>query len=150
MLKPYQKQIVYLMIQQEILLAKLYSLFAEQFSDSATVWRELAEEEKKHATWLEQLYEAGEKGIYLFDEGKIKIVTLNNFTDYLREVITKAKNKELSFEQAVAYALDLEKSLIEKNIFNHFDSTSQQAQVVLNWLTRETEKHLAKVQSLQE
>jgi len=54
------------MIRQESLLSKLYPLFAEQFPEHGEVWDELAREEKKHANWLKQLYDAGEKSIVLF------------------------------------------------------------------------------------
>ena len=63
MLKPYQRKIIELMIRQESLLARLYSLFAEQFLEHSEVWNGLVEEEKKHAAWLEQLFNAGDKGI---------------------------------------------------------------------------------------
>ena len=148
MLKPYQKEIIELMIRQESLLSKLYTLFAEQFLEHGDVWEELAKEEKQHANWLKQLYDAGEKSIILFDEGKTKTQTMNIYIKYLMGIIAKAENQELTLPQAITYTMDLESSLIEKNAFTHFDSLSEQARSVLKRLAQETEGHFKRVQAL--
>lgn len=148
MLKPYQKKIIELMIRQEFLLAKLYTLFAEQFPTHGEVWSDLVKEEKKHAIWLKQLYDAGEKGIILFDEGKIKTYTMNAYIEHLERVIARAENQELTTVQAISFTLDFECALIEKNVFTHFDSTSEKARSVLKRLIMDTENHIKIVQAL--
>jgi len=144
-LKTYQKDIFKLMIKQESLMAKLYTLFAEQFPEHGEVWNELVKEEKKHAGWLKQLYEAEEKGIVLFDEGKVKTYTMKAYIEYLEQIIVRAENNELTLAQAITYTLDFERSLIEKNIFTHFDSTSEKAKSVLKRLTVDIESHIKRV-----
>lgn len=148
MLKTYQKEIIKLMIRQETLLAKLYMLFAQQFPKHREVWNELAKDEKNHANWLKQLYDAGEKGIVLFDDGKVKTPALKNYIAYLEQLIAMAEKKELTIDKAVAYTMDFEKSLIEKNVFTHFDSTSEKARNILNRLNSETKGHIEKIQAI--
>ena len=148
MLKPYQKKIIDGLVRQETLLAKLYTLFAEQFPEHAQAWSELAIEEKKHASWLQQLHDAGEKGIILFDEGKIKTYTMDTFINYLEGIIAKAESGELSLANAISHTIDLERSLLEKNTFSHFDSTSEKARSVLKRLTRETENHIERIKAI--
>lgn len=148
MLKTYQKEIIELMIRQEALLAKLYMLFVEQFPKHREVWNELARDEKNHANWLKQIYDAGEKGIVLFDDGKVKTPALKSYIEYLEQLIALTEKKELTIDKAVAYTLDFEKSLIEKNVFIHFDSTSEKARKVLNRLKSETESHIEKIQAI--
>ena len=114
MLKPYQKEIIKLMIRQESLLAKLYTLFTEQFPEHGEVWDELTKEEKKHANWLNQLYDAGEKSIILFDEGKTKTYTMNTYIEHLEGIITRVENREVTLPQAISYTLDFERSLIHR------------------------------------
>lgn len=145
MLKPYQKVILDLMTRQESLLAKLYTLLAEQFPEHDEVWNNLAQDEKKHATWLKQLYDAGEKGIILFDEGKVKTFTMNTYIEHLESIIARTENQELTQVQAISFTLDFERSLIEKNVFSHFDSTSEKARSVLKRLITETENHIKKI-----
>ena len=136
------------MIRQEVLLAKLYTLFIEQFPEHDEIWKHLVIEEKKHASWLNQFYDAGEKGIILFDEGKVKTYTMNAYIDHLEQVIAKIENQELTQTQAISFALDFENSLIEKNVFTHFDSTSKKVRRILKRLKLEAENHIQKVQSL--
>ena len=141
MLKPYQKNIIDSMIKQESLLAKLYTLFAKQFPDYSELWTALAKDEMQHAKWLGELYEAGAKGIVLFDEGKIKTYTMNAFITYLEGIIARAEKNELPLANAISCTHDLERSLIEKNVFSHFDSTSAKARSILKRLTLENTVH---------
>jgi len=50
----------------------------------------------------------------------------------------------LTLAQAVPFTLDFENSLIEKNVFTHFDSTSEKARIILNRLVMETQSHVKK------
>jgi rubrerythrin len=148
MLNTYQKEIIGLMIRQESMLAELYTLLAEQFPEQAGVWNDLVKEEKKHAIWLQQLFDAGEKGFVLFDEGKIRSASMNTYIAHLEQIITRAEKEELTLAQAVPFTLDFENSLIEKNVFTHFDSTSEKARIILNRLVMETQSHVKKIQSI--
>ncbi len=77
MLNTYQKEIIVLLIRKESMLEELYTLLAEQFPEQAGIWNDLVSGEKKHAIWLQQLFDAREKGFVLFDEGKIRSVSMN-------------------------------------------------------------------------
>lgn len=136
------------MIRQESMLAELYTLLAEQFPEQAGVWNDLVKEEKKHAIWLQQLFDAGEKGFVLFGEGKMRSVSMKTYIAHLEQIITRAEKEELTLAQAVAFTLDFENSLIEKNVFTHFDSTSEKARIILNRLVMETQSHVKKIQSI--
>lgn len=136
------------MTRQESLLAQLYTLFAGQFPEHAELWRDLAREEKKHAIWLKQLYGAGEKGFILFDEGKIRISTMHIYIEHLEQTIARAGKRELTLAQAVAFTLDYERALMEKNVFTHFDSSSEKARGVLDRLALETESHIKEIQAI--
>ncbi|MFW6011900.1 MAG: ferritin family protein [Desulfosalsimonas sp.] len=148
MLKSSQKEVLELMIKQESLLAKLYGLFAEQFPEHREVWKELNREEENHANWLRQLYDAGEKSIILFNDVRVKTPALRTYVAHLGHLIERAEKKELTLDRAVAYTLDFEKSLIEKNVFSHFDSASEKARSVLNRLRSETENHIKRIQAI--
>jgi hypothetical protein len=65
-----------LMERQERLLAKLYGGFARNFPDHADFWNGLAQEELRHAELIQKLDAASQKGVVLFNEGKIKARTL--------------------------------------------------------------------------
>lgn len=109
-----QQQTLELLIRQEMLLSGLYEVFAGQFPPYRRFWHEMSGDESRHASWLKQLAEAQKKEAVFFDHGKTNPRTLNTFIEHLENTILKAREGNLTLIQAVALALDFERSLIEK------------------------------------
>ena len=147
MLEPYQKKIIELFIKQEMLLSRLYGIFAKHFPKEKNFWADLSGDEKKHAKWLKQLFEAEKKGLVLFDEGRVKTHALNTFIQYLEKKINIAEQGGVTLKEAAVLSLDLERALLEKNAFSHFDGLSKNAEGILNQLMVETGNHIARVES---
>lgn len=141
-LKPYQEKIIALLQQQENLLAKLYQTFAQKFPEHEDFWNQLAREEEKHAGWLEQLRAATGKKIVLFNEGRTKTYTLETFVQGLKEKLNRAEADGFDARQALACAIDLERCLIEKNVFSLFEGMTEKASRVMKFLAKETREHL--------
>jgi len=148
MLEAYQKQIIKLMIKQELLLAELYGIFGNRFSEYATFWYGLAEEEKKHAEWVKKLYKAEKKDLVAFTEDKIKTYTMKAYIDYVEKNIERANNGEFNIKTAVARSLDLEMSLIEKKYFTHFHIIKPNYKGIMIMLENETKKHIKAIRDL--
>ncbi len=148
-LNPTQKRIVEQLIRQEEMVSELYGLFAKQFSEYASFWKELSLEEVRHAKLLKELKEAANKEQVLFDEGKLTINTLDVFLVRLDDVLQKAKKGEFTLLAALNCAADYEISLIEKDIFSHFDSSHKKFREVLQILQAETLKHVELVTNIQ-
>ncbi len=144
-LKPFQEKILQQLIQQENMLSELYEIFAVQFSSHEKFWKKLSLEEKRHSKLLEKLYTAATTEKISFDEGKIKAITLNAFLSRLGDIIKKAKNHEYTLSAALTCAVDYETSLIEKNIFTHFDSLNKKVKDTLKILQSETLNHVDQV-----
>lgn len=141
-LKPYQEKIISLMLKQETLLAKLYRTFAQKFPGYEELWNKLAREEEKHAGWLDQLRAASEKKVVLFSESRIKTYTLETFVQGLKEKLNRAEADGFDARQALACAIDLERCLIEKNVFSLFEGMTEKASRVMKFLAKETREHL--------
>jgi len=148
MLKDYQEKIIALLIKQEVLMAKLYEKFGERFPAQKDFWQKLAKEERKHANWLEQLYDAAQKSVLLFEEGKVKNYAMDFFIKWVEGIIAKVDAGEVNEQQAFFLSLDLERSLIEKNIFCHFEGVTDKAKKILEFLTTETEGHAQLVEEM--
>lgn len=140
-LKPYQKKILTLMLQQETLLSSLYQTFAQKFPKHEEFWNKLAKEEKKHAGWVEQLCAATEKNIVLFSEGRVTSYTLETFIKGLEEKLNRAQADGFDARQAIVCTIDLERCLLEKAIFSHFDGLTEKASNVMKFLAKETKEH---------
>lgn len=149
-LKPFQEKIIQQLIQQEKMLSELYLAFAEQFPPYEKFWKNLSQEEMRHAKLLEKLYVAATREKIFFDEGKIKTFTLNAFISRLEDIVKKANNHEYTLTGALTCALDFETSLIEKNIFTHFDSLNDKVKGTLKILQSETMNHVDRVRKAKE
>jgi rubrerythrin len=148
MLEPYQQKIIELMERQESLLSEVYGIFAEKFPDHTKFWTKMAYDEKKHASIIKKLYDLIGKDNVAFDEGKIKTYTLNTFIAYVEKIKNKVETEDITILQALTYANDFEQSLVEKNIFSHFDSMAPKVKAALEALKTETEKHRDLIKNL--
>ncbi len=148
MLKDYQEKIIALLIKQEVVMATLYDKFAERFPAQKDFWQKLAKEERKHAAWLEQLYDAIQKSVVLFEEGKVKYYAMDTFIEWVEGAIAKVDAGEINEQQAFFLSRDMERSLIEKNVFSHFEGVSDKAKGVLKFLVDQTEGHVQLVEEM--
>ncbi len=148
-LKPFQENIILQLINQEKTLARLYALFSEQFPDYQEFWIKLSREEERHARLIQKLFDAAKRGKIFFDEGKMKTYTLDAFTARLKSIFEKAEKGEFTVVSAFVCAVDYETSLIEKNIFTHFDSLSDKVKTTLKILQSETLNHVERVREAQ-
>jgi len=140
-LKPYQDKIIDLMLKQETLLANLYQIFAKKFPVYEKLWHKLAREEKKHAGWIEQLHTASEKKVVLFNEGRVKPPHLETFVLNIEKKIKQAEADGFTARQALVCTIELERSLIEKEVFLHFVGITEKARNVMSFLAKETKEH---------
>lgn len=143
---PYQEKIILLMIRQEKLLAETYRFFAEKLPEEREFWGDMANEEEKHASWLKQLYEAAQKKTVIFKEGKVKTYTMETLVKGTEQKLNQARAQGVNAKQALAIAIDLERSLIEKDVFSRFEGMTEKARGVMKFLVAETKSHFDMVQ----
>lgn len=148
MLEPYQKKIIELYLKQELQLARLYNIFAAKFPTHADFWTSLTKEELKHAEWLKKLYLAEKKELVAFSEGKVKTYTLKAIDEHIEKIIQRAENDAIDLKSAMAYTLDFERSLIEKEVFSHFKAIDQKVHGVMSKLEEQTKDHIGRAEEM--
>ncbi len=136
------------MCKQEILLARLYKIFAAQFPDHKNFWQDLAKDELQHAGWIKQFYRAEKKDLIAFSEGKVNAYAMNTFIENLEKTIQRAENGEINLKMAISYTLDFERSLIEKNVFLHFEIIDKKLAGIMTKLESETRRHAKKAEGM--
>ena len=146
-MKEYQKAIIELIIERELLTAEVYRLFARRFPRHEPFWSRLATEETEHAAWVQHLLEQSALRNVGFDEGKTRTYTLKSYNDYLRGVHAEAQRPGMPPEKALALTVDIEKSLQERNLFTQFNTSSEQTRRILDVLQKGLEEHLVYVES---
>jgi hypothetical protein len=144
----YQEKIVDLMIQSELTLAELYLFLSKRYSAQSDFWLSLQSEELKHAQWVEYLKERVMAGTALFYEDQIRPVRIESFIDHVNNTLMKFKTRKMPLRAALSLAADIEASLLEQKVFQHFEGDDLDLVQTLRRLSEETAGHLRKVKDM--
>ncbi|HEU0264182.1 MAG TPA: hypothetical protein VFR01_00485 [Geobacterales bacterium] len=140
------ERIIDLYLQQELLMARLYTMYANFYEEEREFWLSMAQEELEHAGWVKLLKEQAIRGAVAFSEGKTRTYTLASMVEYLEKTISTFGCGDFSHTQALSVALDLEKSLIEKQVFQHFAGDGVETKKILALLNDGQDHHLRRLQ----
>lgn len=146
-MESYKAAMIELCLEQELLLAEIYRSYAARFPQHRPFWEELVAEELEHAGWVRFLQQQAEKSSLTFEEGKTKTYTLKAFIEHLRKTLADARRPDLTCGRALAATLDLERALLERNVYSYFRSGSQKDQQLLQLLQQGVRNHLGKVEA---
>lgn len=145
-LEEYQQRILRSYLELELNMAALYDLFAGGFPDRGDFWLAMAAEEREHASWVQFLLDRALAGEVRFAEGKLRATTIGTLIGYLGETASRFRKTPFDIVHAAAIALDLERSLIEKNVFRSFHDDSDEVSRILGVLVEGQELHVKKVE----
>jgi rubrerythrin len=145
-LKTYQSRIVYLLTQQELLIAEIYRFFAGLFPERRDFWEDLARDQMEHATWVEYFYKKAASDTIRFEEGKIKTYTVESFVKYLEENLAKVKEKAPTLQAAFSLALNIENSLLVRRVFELFLSSDPEMIKLLKNLQTKLKAHRSRIE----
>jgi len=150
MMEENQIKILMSMHALEESLAEMYALFLEKFPEHKDLWTVLVQEELEHADAVQKLYRLTYKNHVSFSAGSIRLSAVESIIDYVRKTCEIGRRDGLDAQQALEISRDIEKSLIAKNIFDHFkarleytnllkhlrDGSAQHAQLVQEEIDR--------------
>jgi len=148
-LQPFQTKIVTLLIQQELLLAELYQLFAAKIPEQRDFWVTMQHEELEHAQWVEHLSEKAAMGEVTFSEDRARTYTIQAFIEFVRAMLEKARASSPSFREALSTAAGMEEAILEKKVFEHFRGDSPIVSDMLKRLHIETSQHRERLREIQ-
>ena len=129
----------------EMLIARLYTAYSEHFSDHRNFWKDLAEDEKKHAGMIRTLVHEIQEGSISFGEKRFDATSIGMFQDYLKALLAKAKKEVITLEDAFQSALAIEHDLLERNFFRVFEADSEEMKIILEALESSTKQHRMKL-----
>lgn len=145
MLEEIQVKTLMSMHELEQSLAEMYALFLEKFPEHKTLWTVLVKEELEHADAVQKLYGLTYKKDAAFSEGSTRLSAIEAIIEYVKKNCEIARRDGLASEQALELSRDIEKSLIAKNIFNHFKVRLEYTNL-LNYLRSSSDHHAQLVQ----
>ena len=139
-------QSIELLILNEQLISKLYTIYAEKFTEEKEFWLKTAAEEDIHAGLLEGLRLILQESRSFFEEGRFSIKAIELSIAYLKDLIQKAGNHSLI--NALSMARDIENSLIEQGFFKVISGDSVHLKDALVKIEQDTKKHREEIQEL--
>jgi hypothetical protein len=123
----------------------MYGVFSQTCPEHDVLWKKLIAEEQMHAEAVRKLYGLTYQGKVLFDEGTIKHAGIRSIIDYIRSISDSAGQRRFTAVQLISHSLDIEKSLIERKLFDHFTVSPEFANL-LRILQQGSESHGALVE----
>ena len=145
-LEPFQKKLIQLYKDQELMMSNLYNKLADKFPKYSAEFSRLAAEELEHASWIDHLEQCIVNGKASFSEGKTRTYTITTMLNYTKGIIDALDRNEIDLRKAVSLIVDSEKSLIEKEIFERFEGDSQEVEKILRILDDTQKDHLARIE----
>ena len=128
-------------IENELLFSEYYSECARLFADRADNFEKLARHEKVHAAIFEKIRQSVAANPDKWSRGDFQINALKIVVEDVREKTAQLKSGKLKKEFVISYAVDMEKSLIEKNFFKALKTGLKEFEVFFEKLQSETAGH---------
>jgi hypothetical protein len=120
------RDIVDVLILHEESVAALYAAFADALPCMKDFWSILNMEEKAHAEVLRMLAgRMGQDGVTL-SHRKFSVPAVQTSIDYLRKQTSMVRSEIMTSARALSLALDLERSGLESEYFEVFESDSKE------------------------
>ena len=149
-MQPTEKQLDILtkLSELEEAIGRLYEVLAETFPTYNNFWSELANEERQHSAWVNELRMLIVQGTAGFVNRNFNSIAIQTFINYLESEMNKVKRNELSTVNALSTTLYIEQSLMESKYFEIFDADSQEVKQILSDLASATQLHITNVQEV--
>jgi hypothetical protein len=135
------------LIENEIIIAELYLIYARQDQKNQKFWTDLANEEYQHARMIEELSKRKDLSISMMKDRFTPEVFNISFL-FLEEKKDQAEKEKLTFKEALSIALDIETGMLEREYFKIFEGDSQEFQKILAILDELTQKHCNKIRKI--
>jgi rubrerythrin len=143
-----EMMILDLLVEQELALAELYTAFGKRFADDGEFWKGISDDEKKHSTWVQRLKAQAAQGAVEFDAGRTREQAVRISIGYIKTMTDRAIEEDMLLFDALTLSHDIENSLIEKQVFRHFTSDSEEMKRVLTRLEEVTREHRDKLKTV--
>jgi hypothetical protein len=135
----YQLKVLELLVMNEKLVSKLYTIYSEMFPEESAFWKQKVREENTHAELLQSLWSLLREGGCYFDQNRFRIEPIQLSVDYLKKTIEEARTHSLL--NALSVAKSIENGLIEQNFFKFVAGDSPELSNILSDIEGDTRRH---------
>ena len=143
-------ELIQLLKKHELCIGALYETFATILPESKDHWLAFAKEERQHAQWIETLHTHLKKGNISLEQIKITSQSTKLAIDYAEKLGQQVIRDKPDLQQVIAYAINLEKSLLESSFFKVFKLDEPNASNIRDRLQQATRDHVARMTAWRE
>lgn len=129
-------------------IANLYRVYASRFTEYASFWNHMAEDEIGHAAVVRKCSAEVAKGLVRLNKDRFKKETLHTYHDYANKELDMAQEQSLSLTHALSTTLYIERSLIEARFFEVFEGGSKEFKKLLSQMTVKESEHLDRIRQV--
>jgi len=140
-----QIETIGLMAAHESALADLYRAYADKFVDQRDFWRQLADDEVRHARWIAGFADDVKAGTTAVNPGRFSSKSILASLDEVRGHVHEIEDDDLSFVDALLVAKKFEDGLIESRYFEIVEDDGPELRDLLTKLEGETNVHRGQV-----
>ena len=134
-------EVVEAMASYEDAVGELYATFALRFPQDGDLWHTLSAEEHGHGEALRSLAH-GADGLHVFlDTDRFNAAEVRVATTRLKERIEVAAYSSLSLREALAEAVEIERSMVDSDAFAVVRADTPAVVAVLDHLREQTAQH---------
>jgi len=107
-------EVMKILVQAEYAVEELYRFCAAEWEEDQRFWLRMASEEEKHAHNIEKMIAIVSKKPDLFATGRsFNAAAINTFLDHIRSSMNRVKTQDITKQNMLFIARDIENSLIE-------------------------------------
>lgn len=138
-----EKDIIIELAENELKLEELYRQYAENLPELKDFWSHISGDEMHHFKILKEFQQKEKNSDIFIDRKRFQPEAVKLVREFVEDKISEAKKTPTpSAKDSLIVAEDIETSLLEKNIFEIFESDSADLKVTLETLEKETREHL--------
>ncbi|MDD4869725.1 MAG: ferritin family protein [Kiritimatiellae bacterium] len=133
------------LIQNEEAVGSLYKACALKFPDFAEFWQRLVMEEKAHADILRELAKQLKTQQVFLNERKFNVTGVRTTINHVNKQRQLVEAGSVTLLQVTAIALDIERSIIDREYFEVFETDSLSMKKEFEALKEHTSEHAERI-----
>ena len=138
---PDSLDVIEAMAAYEDAVGELYAAFAVRFPHDGDLWLQLAAEERGHGEALRSLSQEADNLSIFLDTDRFNVAEVQAATRRLKERIEVAAYSSVSLREALAEAVEIERSMVDSRAFQVFQTDTPAVVAVLDHLREQTAVH---------
>ena len=137
-----------MLAEHEEAVGRLYAKYAENFNEHKAFWATLAFEESDHAKKIRKLIEERKLNHAVFNPDKYDSQTIEKSFIYIKEQTDRMRNENISLENALSVALNIEKAIIDGKVFEAFKGQTRETREIIRELATSVTDHYQTIEQV--